>query len=144
MGSGAAPASQDGAPAGGGGGPEERGSAALRVLRRELGQRLRGARVAAGDSQSQLARRGGYARSTVSTVEGGGQNAPRLFWERCDAVLGTGTMLTAGYDAIARPAASGAGGPAPLDGRLLDAATVREVAGACRRLGWRTDTAHGR
>lgn len=120
----------------------------LRVLRRELGQRLRGVRVAAGYSQAQLALRAGYARSTVSTVEGGGQNAPRLFWERCDAILGTGTMFTAGYDAIARQAGGGiggrAGGLAPLDGRLLDAATVAEVAGACRRLGWRTEAGHGR
>jgi DNA-binding XRE family transcriptional regulator len=139
----------------------------LRAMRRELGQRLRGARVAAGCSQSQLARRAGYARSTVSTVEGGGQNAPRLFWERCDDILATGVTLTSGFDAIARHEAAmapavpvspggsagrrsgpagpgGAGGPLPLDGRLLDAATVAEVADACGALGWRTEAGHGR
>jgi DNA-binding XRE family transcriptional regulator len=139
----------------------------LRTMRRELGQRLRGARVAAGYSQAQLARRAGYARSTVSTVEGGGQNAPRLFWERCDDILTTGTALTSGFDAIARHAAAiapavpawpagsagrrpgpaglaAAGGPLSLDGRLLDAATVAEVADACDRLGWRTEAGHGR
>ena len=39
---------------------------------------------------AQLARKTGYARSTVSTVESGGQNVPRIFWERSDAALGAG------------------------------------------------------
>src|ERR1022692_4972932 len=81
-------------------------SADVRTLRRELGRDLKAARRAAGLSQVQLGRRTGYARSTVSTVESGGQNVPRVFWERCDEALGTGTALTGGHDRLAaRPIA---------------------------------------
>ena len=65
-------------------------SEGTRALRRELGRALKEARGAAGYSQAQLARKTGYARSTVSTVESGSQNVPRIFWERSDAALGTG------------------------------------------------------
>src|SRR6187549_3693793 len=77
-------------------------SEGIRALRRELGQALREARGAAGYSQAQLARKTGYARSTVSTVESGGQNVPRIFWERSDAALGAGASLIARYDRLAR------------------------------------------
>src|SRR5215469_17237951 len=77
-------------------------SEGIRALRRDLGRALKEARGAAGYSQAQLARKTGYARSTVSTVESGSQNATRVFWERSDAALGTGTALRARYDRLAQ------------------------------------------
>src|SRR2546421_6689637 len=77
-------------------------SEGIRALRRELGRALKEARGAAGYSQAQLARKTGYARSTVSTVESGSQNVPRIFWERSDAALGAGAALIARYDRLAQ------------------------------------------
>src|SRR5262249_57263258 len=77
-------------------------SEGIRALRRELGRALKEARVAAGYSQAQLARKTGYARSTVSTVESGTQNVPRIFWERSDAALGAGASLITRYDRLAQ------------------------------------------
>jgi DNA-binding XRE family transcriptional regulator len=128
----------------------------VRASRQDLGRALKLARAAAGYSQAQLARKTGYARSSVSTVEGGGQNAPRVFWERCDDVLGTGTALTAGYDRLADrraaahhgTAASGAAGPArrgeagPSAG--LEAGIAAEAVAAYRHLGWQAQSAAGR
>jgi transcriptional regulator with XRE-family HTH domain len=83
----------------------------IRDQRRQLGQDLRSARLAAGFSQARLARRAGYARSTVSTVESGGQQVPRRFWELCDAALGTGTTLASASEQLdrrrARPQSGG-------------------------------------
>lgn len=42
----------------------------------------------------------GYSRSTVANVETGRQHVPRDFWERCDAALGTGDALAAGFDDV--------------------------------------------
>ena len=107
----------------------------------------------AGYSQAQLARKTGYARSTVSTVESGSQNATRIFWERSDAALGTGTALRARYDRLAqrrlaglsRTAASdGAREQARRAGRTLDTDTVAEAVAAYLRLGWRARDGDGR
>jgi DNA-binding XRE family transcriptional regulator len=123
-----------------------------RALRRELGRALKKARWAAGYSQAQLARKTGYARSTVSTVESGGQNVPRTFWERSDAALGTGAALIAQYDRLARqraaritPAAAGTGRRAEprQAGRGLDSPIAAEAVTAYRQLGWRAEYAGG-
>jgi transcriptional regulator with XRE-family HTH domain len=124
-------------------------SESIRELRRELGRALKEARGAAGYSQAQLARKTGYARSTVSTVESGGQNVPRSFWERSDAALGTGAALSSQYDRLAHrrasrlPHAAGAGADeeARQIGRGLDAAIAAEAVMAYRQLGW--PVAHG-
>jgi DNA-binding XRE family transcriptional regulator len=130
----------------------------VRAFRRELGRALKLARCVAGYSQAQLALQTGYARSTVSTVEGGGQNVPRVFWERSDDVLGTGTALTAGHDRIERwraaecpepavRAGTACAVPAGETGRAgpgLNAGTVAEAVAACQRLGWRAEAAGGR
>jgi transcriptional regulator with XRE-family HTH domain len=122
-----------------------------RALRQELGRGLKAARVAAGYSQAQLALKTEYQRGTVSAVESG-DRAARVFWQRCDAALGTGTALTAAYDRSARLHAAGRNatargaqpGPAGRAGRALDAATVAEAAAAYRELGWRAEQAGGR
>ena len=124
------------------------------MLRRELGQALRAARNVASYSQAQLARKTGYARSTVSTVESGGQNAPRAFWERCDEVLGTGTAFAARYDQLAQQvaacsqtAALGTACVAVSGGRAdwgLNAGTVSDAVTAYRELGWQAEMAGGR
>ena len=107
----------------------------------------------AGYSQAQLARKTGYARSTVSTVESGSQNATRVFWERSDAALGTGTALRARYDRLApgrfaglsRTAASGGGrADTRRAGRGLDADIVAEAVAAYLQLGWRACDGDGR
>jgi len=125
----------------------------VRALRRELGRALKQARGAAGYSQAQLARTTGYARSTVSTVESGGQNVPRAFWERSDAVLGTGAALVARYDRLTEqripriPPAAVSAGPPPQPrqaGRGLDSPVMAEAVTAYRQLGWRAEHAGGR
>jgi DNA-binding XRE family transcriptional regulator len=120
-------------------------SETVRALRRELGRALKEARGAAGYSQAQLARKTGYARSTVSTVESGSQNVPRIFWERSDAALGTGTALLARYDRLAqrgvagfrRTAAGAWAHETRRAGRGLDAGVAAEAVAAYRELGWR-------
>ena len=125
----------------------------VRVLRRDLGRALKEARGAAGYSQAQLARKTGYARSTVSTVESGSQNVPRIFWERSDAALGTGASLIARYDRLAQrriagfphtAAGAGANGEAQQVRRGLDAGMAAEAVAAYRQLGWRVEYAAGR
>jgi len=125
-------------------------SEGVRALRRDLGRTLKQAREAAGYSQAQLALKTGYARSTVSTVESGSQNAPRIFWERSDAALGTGATLLARYDRLtqrrvaALPRASAAAHQgAGRAGRGLDASAPAEAAAAYRQLGWRVEHAGG-
>jgi DNA-binding XRE family transcriptional regulator len=125
-------------------------SADVRALRRELGCDLKAARRAAGLSQVQLGRRTGYARSTVSTVESGGQNVPRVFWERCDEALGTGTALTGGHDRLAARRIAGFresadhGGAPWRPGHCLDAGSVAEALRVYKGLGWQVEDAQGR
>ena len=65
-------------------------------LRRELGRELKALRNAAGLSQPQLASRTGYSRSTIATLEStNGGAVARVFWEKSDAVFGTGDGLPA-------------------------------------------------
>lgn len=71
-----------------------------RLLRRELGRELATWRKTAGFTQAQLGRKAGYSRSTVSTVESGGQQVPRAFWESCDDLLCTGGALTNHFDRV--------------------------------------------
>jgi DNA-binding XRE family transcriptional regulator len=127
-------------------------SEGVRALRRELGRALKEARRAAGYSQAQLARKTGYARSTVSTVESGTQNAPRIFWERSDAALGAGSSLITRYDRLARGrvarfphAATGTGGHRDGEaGRGLNAGVAAEAIAAYRQQGWRAEHTGGR
>src|SRR5438034_10170582 len=127
-------------------------SEGIRALRRELGRALKEARGAAGYSQAQLARKTGYARSTVSTVESGSQNAPRIFWERSDAALGAGASLIARYDRLARGrvarfphAAAGTGGHEDEEaGRGLNAGVAAEAVVAYRQQGWPVEHTGGR
>ncbi|HUZ24228.1 MAG TPA: helix-turn-helix transcriptional regulator [Streptosporangiaceae bacterium] len=137
----------------------------VQALRGELGRDLRAARRAAGLSQVQLGRRTGYARSTVSTVESGGQNVPRAFWERCDEALGTGTTLTAGHDRLAASrlaasppagsrltgsrlagsrASAGHGEAPPGPGRGLGAGSVADALEVYQVLGWQVEHVEGR
>ncbi len=88
-----------------GGGDRVNGTGQARVMRRELGQRLRKLREEAGLSQQQLARRAGYTRSAVSNDEAGGY-ARRRFWELCDEVFGSGQTLARGYDEIRQRSAA--------------------------------------
>lgn len=65
--------------------------------RAELGRQLAEYRLAAGFSQSDLAKRIDYARSTVANVEIGRQNVAQQFWERCEAELDAHGALLDGY-----------------------------------------------
>jgi transcriptional regulator with XRE-family HTH domain len=127
-------------------------SEGTRALRRDLGRALKEARRTAGYSQAQLARKTGYARSTVSTVESGGQNVPRIFWERSDAALGTGTALLARYDRLMQrrlaglsPSAAGAWTHEETRRarRGLGADIVADAVAAYMRLGWRVHNGDG-
>jgi transcriptional regulator with XRE-family HTH domain len=95
-------------------------------LRCVLGRELKAARVTAGYSQAQLARITGYARSTISTVESGGQNVPLPFWTRSDSALGARGALIAGYHRLteARREARAAGTSGTLNGVLADLAAI--------------------
>jgi DNA-binding XRE family transcriptional regulator len=128
-------------------------SEGTRTLRRDLGRALKEARRAAGYSQAQLARKTGYARSTVSTVESGCQNVPRIFWERSDAALGSGTALLARYDRLAQQRLAGlsrtaAGAWAREDTRHvrrgLGADIASDAVAAYMRLGWKVHDGDGR
>ncbi len=61
--------------------------------RSELGAELAAYRRAARLSQTQLAERTEFSRSTVANVETGRQHVPRTFWERADQALRTGGVL---------------------------------------------------
>ncbi len=140
-----------------------RDSEAVLALRRELGVRLKALRLAAGYTQPQLARTTGYSRSTISTVEGGGQNVPLTFWERCDQVLETGGALTAEFGRVEgqrdaerrelarREAAARAGalravhlaGPGQL-GPGPHALSLADAARAYQDVGWPVEQTGGR
>jgi DNA-binding XRE family transcriptional regulator len=106
----------------------------------QLGRELAAGRQAAGLTQAELGRKAGYSRSTVSTVESGGQQVHRGFWETCDRVLGTGGALSRRFDEIllARGAAARAAGPG------MAAGTGPEGPGAYARFGWRAEKRGGR
>jgi len=72
----------------------------ITAARRALGEGLAQLRAAAGLSQPQLAPLIGYSRSTIATAETGQRTAARDFWQRCDAVLAAGGMLTRQYDEL--------------------------------------------
>lgn len=67
---------------------------------RALGQQLAQFRKAAGYTQHSLAPKALSARSTIANTEVGRQRPDRAFWGRCDALLDTGGVLTAGYDRV--------------------------------------------
>lgn len=134
----------------------ESGPAVFRALREQLGRELTRARTEAGWSQSELARRIGYSRSTVSTEESGRSkaHAARSFWQRCDQALGTGDLLTTGFDRLReketagrsrarrsrqRPVADGGGGWLQRfrqAGQFLNGATQAEALRSYGELGW--------
>lgn len=70
---------------------------AIADIRVQLGRQLAEYRLAAGYSQSALAKRIDYARSTVANVEIGRQNVGRQFWERCEGALSADGALLDGY-----------------------------------------------
>lgn len=70
---------------------------AIGVVRAQLGRQLAEYRLAAGYSQSELARLTDYARSTIANVEIGRQNVACQFWERCEAILDAHGALLDGY-----------------------------------------------
>ncbi|MFI7645148.1 helix-turn-helix domain-containing protein [Micromonospora sp. NPDC049460] len=72
----------------------------IREARRRLGQQLAALRKAAGHTQHSLAPLTLYGRSTIANTETGHQRPDRTFWQRCDEVLHTDGILTAGYDRI--------------------------------------------
>ena len=109
--------------------------------------------------QPQLAARTRYSRSTISTLESDtGGAVARVFWERCDAIFGTGDMFARRWDEIeqhvqaaraAKTAARrrpgsrrpGTAGTAQLQAlRMLrselDPAALAEARSAYARLGW--------
>ncbi len=104
---------------------------------RELGAALRHAWLAAGWSQAQLARKAGYARSTISTAESRGTGTTREFWERCDHALDTGLALTAGYDRLAPP-------PGPPAAAALPCEPATRALAALTALGWPVTSHDGR
>jgi DNA-binding XRE family transcriptional regulator len=115
--------------------------ATIRSLRRELGRELAVWRRAAGFTQAQLGRKVGYSRSTVSTVESGGQDVPRRFWEACDEMLATGGAMAGRFDQIQhaqaaerRSAAGAAAGHLP-GARVPQSAGPADIA-AYAELGW--------
>lgn len=136
-------------------GGSESGSAVIRTLREQLGRELTRARAEAGWSQSELARRIGYSRSTVSTEESGRSkaHAARSFWQRCDQALRTGNLLATGFDRIReketagrrrtrpsrqRPVADGGGWLQRFRqaGQFLNAAAHAEALRCYAELGW--------
>jgi len=132
----------------------------IRTLREQLGHELTSARLLAGWSQSELARRIGYSRSTVSTEESGrgSAHAARSFWERCDQVFGTAGRFTSSFDRIKEEEAAGrlrarrararqSAGQEPVadggwlqrfrqTGQTMNAATPREALRVYADLGW--------
>lgn len=127
-------------------GAERHGQDSVAARRKELGSLFKQARIAAGLSQASLARRLGYARSSVSSVESGSQHAARPFWEICDGVLATGTRLTTAYDEMAQLMGAGrverTAAPA-VSSRFLSARTTADAMSAYRELGWQADAIGG-
>lgn len=133
-------------------------SVRVRALRKALGRELAARRRGVGLTQAGFARRAGYSRSSVSTIECGTQAAAAAFWAACDRVLQTGDLFTSGHDRIqaqqvadsraadeaARAAATARIGTAWPQGYALDAADPAEAMAAYRDLGWQIDDVDGR
>src|SRR5487761_150284 len=119
-------------------GPEP---AAIRLLRRELGRELANRRRAVGFTQAQLARKVGYSRSTVSTVESGRQDVPRRFWEACDELFGASGAMAGRFDRIQQAHAAERRSAAGATARPLPTSRAPQSAGpadiaAYAPLGW--------
>ena len=72
--------------------------AAIDAARRALGKRLAAQRKTVGYTQLELGNQLGYSRSTIANVEGGRQQVPQEFWQRCDPLLGAGGALASAAD----------------------------------------------
>ncbi len=132
-------------------------STRVRALREALGRELAARRRGVGLTQAGFARRAGYSRSSVSTIECGTQAAAAAFWTACDRVLQTGDLFASGHDRIqaqqvadnraaddaARAAAARIGTAWP-QGHALDAADPAEAVAAYRELGWQVRGIGGR
>jgi DNA-binding XRE family transcriptional regulator len=126
----------------------------IRLLRRELGRELAERRKTAGYTQAELGRRVGYSRSTISTVESGGQQVPRAFWESCDALLGAGLAerfdrvhlpvpgvpavpdSLAAYGRLGWPVSAGPDGLQLVTGSVVDALELSRPAGLLAVTWW--------
>ncbi len=75
-------------------------SSTVTGARRALAIQLAELRRAANYTQTDLASRLGYSRSTVASVEAGHQPASRSFCKQCDRVFDTGGALGVAYDEI--------------------------------------------
>jgi transcriptional regulator with XRE-family HTH domain len=83
-----------------------RESEAITTQRRVLGSRLATFRKAERQTQTQLAKRLHYERTSISHLERGSQPAPRTFWERADAALHANGSLLAAFDDLERSRAA--------------------------------------
>jgi Helix-turn-helix domain len=124
--------------------------------RRDLGRSLAAERRAAGFTQRQLAVATGYSRSAVSNAEIGHPDVARVFWARCDQILGSGRGYELAFEKIraaereaaagrgtggppAAPAASGTGrGRPPAGGDAL-----AEALAGYQDLGWPAVAGYG-
>ncbi|MEQ4300377.1 helix-turn-helix domain-containing protein [Plantactinospora sp. B6F1] len=70
--------------------------------KRAVGAKLAERRNSHGLTQAALAARVHSTRSTVAGVERGQQVVDRIFWQRCERLLGAGGELLAGYDEYRR------------------------------------------
>src|SRR5215475_3115803 len=68
--------------------------------RRALGRRLADFRQAAGYGQEAFAPLVLYSRSSLANVEVGRQKGTRTFWQQCDKVLQTGSVLATAFTDI--------------------------------------------
>lgn len=66
--------------------------------KRVLGETLARLRNARGLTQADVATRVHSSRSTIAGVESGQQVVDRIFWQRCEDLLGGDGQLLAGYD----------------------------------------------
>ncbi|BCJ59581.1 hypothetical protein Jiend_30030 [Micromonospora endophytica] len=74
----------------------------VQEAKRTLGAKLAERRNLRGLTQADLAARVHSTRSTVAGVERGDQVVDRVFWQRCETLLGAGGELLAGYDEYRR------------------------------------------
>jgi len=81
--------------------PERASLAGARAAQRALGRELVRLRTAVGFSQTELARKAGYARSTLGESETGHRLGSRELWRKIDDALGAGGALVRRRDEIA-------------------------------------------